>query len=148
MTHRTIGAVALAMLVVAPLHASTADNGTTQALRKKAPVGLTESFYHCVSDAASDKNRLSGCIDTEKEVQDGRLNKAYKALTARLDQPSRNSLRTAERAWLDYNDKSVALQTSLGRSSPINDLDVATSELFRYCVQANELEHYLFGLGD
>lgn len=146
MRSKVIG-FAVAALLAASFQTHAEDGSTAQSIRLKAPKGISDSFYSCISKAGSDKDKLGDCIDVEKKAQDVRLNKAYNSLMAHIDEKSKASLRAAERAWLDFNNKSIAAQTSIGADSPINDLDVAESELFRYCLQANTLEHYLFGIG-
>ncbi|SKB47611.1 lysozyme inhibitor LprI family protein [Luteibacter sp. 22Crub2.1] len=146
MRGRFIGFAAVAVLA-ASLQTHAEDVSTAQSIRLKAPRGISDAFYSCIGKAGSDKDKLSDCIDVEKKAQDVRLNKAYNSLMAHIDEKSKASLRAAERAWLDFNDKSITAQTSIGASGQINDLDVAESELFRYCLQANTLEHYLFGIG-
>lgn len=146
MIGKVIGFAVVGLLATSPqMHAE--DGSTAHSIRLKAPKGISETFYSCISKAGSDKDKLGDCIDVEKKAQDIRLNKAYNSLMAHVDEKSKVSLRAAERAWLDFNDKSIIAQTNIGAASQINDLDVAESELFRYCLQANTLEHYLFGIG-
>jgi uncharacterized protein YecT (DUF1311 family) len=143
----TLALVAALTLGIAPLQAQSNDSPTAQAIRRNAPKGVSEAFFSCVSKAGSDQDKISDCISTEKQSQDARLNKAYGALMTHLDDKSKASVRLAERAWLEFNDKSVKAETDVGATSQTNNLDVEQAEMFRYCQQANVLEHYLFATG-
>ncbi|QWT22234.1 DUF1311 domain-containing protein [Bacillus sp. NP157] len=144
---KTFATVVALCLVAMPTIVSAFDDSTEQALRHSAPKGITEAFFACTKKTGFDKAELSNCISTELKVQDRRLNKAYSALMTHLDDKSKASLRAAERAWLDFNVKSITAETDIGGTNQTTDLDVAQAELYRYCDRANVLERYLFGLG-
>ncbi|MDR6935278.1 lysozyme inhibitor LprI family protein [Luteibacter sp. 3190] len=110
-------------------------------------MGLTESFFACVNSAGLDESKVSECISTERKGQDARLNKAYGVLMTSLDPKARDSVRAAERAWLDFNTKSVAAETAIGGSNQVANIDVSQAELFRFCERANVLESYISSIG-
>jgi uncharacterized protein YecT (DUF1311 family) len=139
--------VAAVTLGIVPVSAHSNESSTAQAVRRNAPNGVSEAFFACVSGAQSDQDKIFDCISTEKKLQDARLNKAYGALMSHLDDKSKASVRLAERAWLEFNDKSVKAETDIGATSQTNNLDVEQAEMFRYCQQANVLERYLFATG-
>lgn len=128
--------------------ASGSESRTAQALRHSAPKGISDAFFACVDKAGLDQSLIGLCIKSERQRQDARLNKAYGQLMGRLDEKTKTSVKAAERAWLDFNDKSVTAETAIGGTNKVANVDVANTELFRYCERANTLEDYIFSLGD
>lgn len=128
--------------------ASAAESRTAGAFRHAAPKGIDESFFGCVDKAGLDQSLIGACIKSERQHQDARLNEAYAQLTGKLDEKTKNSVKEAERAWIDFNNKSVAAETDIGGTNKVTNVDVARAELFRYCERANTLEDYIFSLGD
>lgn len=63
----------------------------------------TKNFVRC-SDAASDIGERADCEAVETEIQDARLNQAYKMVMARLNPAQKAELRTSERAWIKRRD--------------------------------------------
>ena len=47
---------------------------------------------------------MLNCISAETELQDARLNKAYKEVMAQLSPVRKKQLKDAQRAWLKYRD--------------------------------------------
>ncbi|MET0255126.1 MAG: lysozyme inhibitor LprI family protein, partial [Luteibacter sp.] len=84
---------------------------------------------------------------SEKAIQDRRINKAYGRLMDKLTGSTKESVQLAERAWIDFNTRSVAAETDLGGTDRVANVDVATAELHRYCLRANVLEDYVFSVG-
>ncbi|WP_036109697.1 MULTISPECIES: lysozyme inhibitor LprI family protein [Luteibacter] len=125
-----------------------AESLTAQAMRRSAPKGITEALYACVDNAGLDQALLGKCLASERSIQDARLNKAYGQLMRKLDDRTREAVKVAERAWLDFNVKTVAAETAIGGTNQVANVDVANAELFRYCERANVLENYLFSIGD
>jgi len=117
-------------------------------VRRSAPKGITEALYACVDNAGLDQALLVKCLAAERSIQDARLNKAYGQLMRKLDDRTREAVKVAERAWLDFNVKTVAAETAIGGTNQVANADVANAELFRYCERANVLENYLFSIGD
>jgi len=136
-----------AVLIATGLPAQAAETRTTQAMRNGAPKGLTESFFRCIDAAGLSESKISSCISTEKKGQDARLNKAYGVLMTNLDPEARDSVRAAERAWLDFNTKSVVAETAIGGANQVANIDVSQAELFRFCERANVLEDYVSSIG-
>ena len=121
---------------------------TTKTMRKIAPKGITEALYTCVDRAGFDQGRLGACIQAEKKVQDARLNSVYRKLLDKLDSNGKESVKAAERAWLDFNAKSVVAETAIGGTNQVAGFDVAEAELFRYCERANTLDDYFSSTGE
>lgn len=128
--------------------ASGTESRTTQAMRHSAPKGISEEFFGCVDKAGLDQALIGACIKSEKQRQDVRLNRAYGELMGKLDEKNKSSVKVAERAWIDFNEKSVAAETDIGGTNKVANVDVANAELFRYCERANVLEDYISSLGD
>jgi uncharacterized protein YecT (DUF1311 family) len=135
-------------LLVTTGAASGSESRTAQALRHSAPKGISEAFFGCVDKAGLDQSSIGACIKSERQRQDARLNKAYGQLMGKLDEKTKTSVKAAERAWLDFNDKSVTAETDIGGTNKVANVDVANAELFRYCERANTLEDYIFALGE
>lgn len=145
----TLRLVALStMILVSAGPAFGAESRTAQAIRQSAPKGITEALYACVDKAGLDQARLEKCVATERSIQDTRLNKAYGRLMARLDEKTRDAVNAAERAWIDFNTKTVAAERAIGGTNQVANFDVANAELFRYCERANVLDGYLFSIGE
>ena len=57
-------------------------------------------------DNAYYQNDLNECTATHLSVEDRQLNKSYGNLQALLDSNEKNQLKLAQRAWIDFRDKS------------------------------------------
>ena len=139
---------AAALLAAFAQTASATDAGTAQSIKNGAPKGISETFYACVERASGDLAAQGTCTSTEKKNQDARLNRAYKKLLANLDGNKRESVKIAERSWLDFNAKSVDAELALRGEDKTASIEAALSELLRFCSRANELEKFAFIAGD
>lgn len=61
---------------------------------------LSRAYDDCVKAAAGAFPATMECIASEYEIQDGRLNQAYRMVMTRLPTARRASLRTAQRGWI------------------------------------------------
>ena len=59
---------------------------------------------------------MQDCIAAEYEYQDGRLNKAYRALMATLGDEEKAGLRGAQRRWLAERDERCAYDPDSGQA--------------------------------
>ena len=91
---------------------------------------------------------LGSCISLEKKVQDARRNKAYGILMVKLEPKAKESLKAAERSWLDFNGKAVNAELDLRAADKTASIEAAISEVFRYCDQANVLENFVYFVND
>lgn len=139
---------AAALLAAVAQTTSASDSGTAQSIRNGAPRGISETFYACVELAGGDIPAQGTCMSTEKKIQDARLNRAYKRLLASLDDSKKESVKIAERSWLDVNAKSVDAELALRGDDKTANIEAALSELLRYGGRANELERLAFLAGD
>ena len=129
---RTTKAMAVSAALLAHMGTALAESRTAQAMRHDAPKGITEAFFVCVDKAGFDQTLISICIRSEKAIQDRRINKAYGRLMDKLTGSTKESVQLAERAWIDFNTRSVAAETDLGGTDRVANVDVATAELHRY----------------
>jgi len=86
---------------------------------------------------------IAAGLNTERAAQDGRLNTTYKALLGKLQGEAKDDLVTAERAWLDFHNKSDSFESAIYGDGKVADLEVTQNEVFRLCERANTLERYL-----
>jgi uncharacterized protein YecT (DUF1311 family) len=138
----------LTALSVCASSAFATNSGAGQSLREGAPKGITEAFYACADKAGSDMLALGSCTSSEKKVQDARLNKAYAILMTKLEPKAKESVKAAERSWLDFNGKSVNAELDLRAADKTASIEASISEVFRYCDQANVLENFVYFVND
>jgi uncharacterized protein YecT (DUF1311 family) len=63
-------------------------------------------------ETAADQTTMTICAQLAYQDADGRLNDVYRALRARISEPGRDKLRTAQRAWLRWRDAQCAFETA------------------------------------
>jgi uncharacterized protein YecT (DUF1311 family) len=66
--------------------------------------GLTEAFGGCMDASGGVTFAMIDCISAEYERQDERLNQLYQTLMSSLDYERRETLRAAQRAWIEFRD--------------------------------------------
>lgn len=71
-------------------------------------LGIRPEFDACVKQSHGSMPQQQDCAETELTYQDSRLNRAYKALLANLDDLDKHAAVEAQRAWLVYRDKDCA----------------------------------------
>nr|WP_199043284.1 lysozyme inhibitor LprI family protein [Dyella sp. ASV24] len=140
---KAIWTLALTLTTLAHGTFAVAAESTSQVVRHHAPQGIRASFYTCIDSAGSDTIAIAACLTTERAAQDARLNTTYKALLSKLRGEAKDNLVTAERAWLDFHNKSGNFESALYGNEKIADLEVTQNEVFRLCERANALEKYL-----
>ena len=64
----------------------------------------TPQLNSCIENAAAVTPDVISCISVETELQDRRLNVAYKKLQAELTSGQQSQLKKAQRAWVGYRD--------------------------------------------
>lgn len=144
---RTIGAVVIGMALLMQSVGALAGDAD-QGVRRGAPKGVSESFFACTDRSSGDIVGLGNCSTVEKKVQDARLNKAYSALMGKLDSEGKDHLRAAERAWIEFNAKSVDTELDVRGSEKTANIDASINEVYRYAERANTLESLLSIVGD
>ena len=118
------------------------------AMSRGAPKGITEPFYRCTHEAAGDMVGLGQCATAERKVQDKRLNDAYAALMGKLDENGKAHLRAAERAWIEFNARSVDTELDVRKDEKTANIDASINEVYRYAELANRLEGLLSIAGE
>src|SRR5215467_3828809 len=68
---------------------------------------------------------LSACAGKDAQAADAELNRVYGQLIARYDEPNRNALVLAERAWIIYRDAECSYETALSVGGTIHPMMVA-----------------------
>lgn len=140
---KTIRTLAVAFTLFVCCSAAFAAENTSDYVKRDAPKGITAAFYACIDKAGSDTIAIAACLTEERQKQDARLNTAYKALQRQLDAKAKERLVTAERAWLDLQDKDGKLETALYGNETVDNLQMTQNAVFRLCERANALEKYL-----
>lgn len=79
---------------------------TFAASEQSAP-DFSKAFTGCM-DSASNTVGMVECIMTEHDLQDKRLNTAYKSLLQSLPPERQRALRAAQRAWIIFRDDNCA----------------------------------------
>jgi uncharacterized protein YecT (DUF1311 family) len=121
---------------------SGSSDSNSKDTKKRAPKGITKTFYTCIDKAQSTID-TSYCLSAERSAQDARLNKVYKELLATLKGKSKDSLVVAERAWVDLASKDEDLESTLYGDEQVDNLQRTENQAFRICERANTLEKYL-----
>jgi uncharacterized protein YecT (DUF1311 family) len=67
-------------------------------------IGLTPALDACLDKAAGVTTEMVNCIGAETEIQDKRLNAAYKKALATLTPARQKELQALQRLWLQYRD--------------------------------------------
>lgn len=62
-------------------------------------------YAQCLDEAAGVTAAMHDCMGAEMEIQDARLNRAYRELLADLPPQRKRQLTTAQRTWLKYRDE-------------------------------------------
>ena len=104
-----------------------------------AEAGSSKQFSTCMDKSGGITSSMIECIVTEEKLQDVRLNKAYKALSANLPPDRKKQLLEAQRAWIKFRDANCSFYNdpdggSMARVGANDCLMRATTE------RARELE--------
>lgn len=134
-------AIAVALLVYGTV--AVAADSTSRGIKRDAPKGITTTFYRCIDRASSDTVALGTCLSAEKKTQDTRLNITYDALLGKLHGKAKDGLVNAERAWLEFHNKSGDFEASLYGDETVADFQVMQNEIFSLCKRADALGKYL-----
>jgi uncharacterized protein YecT (DUF1311 family) len=87
------------------------------------------AFYACVKASGGVTAALNGCIGTEHDFQDNRLNAAYQKLRKAMTDAQRTKLRDEERAWIEARDKDCAPDKSGGTGSMLDSIQCDLREI-------------------
>ena len=102
MTRQHLPLLLLAGLAAPALAAGTASGGNPGD-------GYTRVYHRCMEAAGGVTSAMLECIDKETQVQDARLNRAYRLAQQALGAEQQSPLREAQRQWLKYRDANCGL---------------------------------------
>ena len=71
--------------------------------------GYSNVYHRCMDAAAGATSAMLECIDKETQVQDARLNRAYRLAQQTLGAAQQSPLRDAQRQWIKYRDANCGL---------------------------------------
>jgi uncharacterized protein YecT (DUF1311 family) len=145
---KRISMAAVAFVLFAYGAGAGAEESNSALIRRSAPKGITEAFYACIDKANYNEIAVAACLSAEQDIQDGRLNRTYKALLGKLDSKGKEQLVDAERAWMGFRSKTSALESTLYGGEIIANLEVSQRDVFRLCERANALDDYLSLVND
>lgn len=77
--------------------------GATNAETPSEPSQYSQAYNICMDEVSATTSMVE-CISAEHEVQDAKLNAAYKTLMGTLSTDRKKQLRTAQLAWIAYRD--------------------------------------------
>jgi uncharacterized protein YecT (DUF1311 family) len=115
-------------VVAATIVVATSSNGASaQTPAPDVEALYSATFKHCMhsGDAADGvTSAMMSCLGAENEVQDKRLNRAYKLVMDRTDPEEKDALRKDERAWIEQRETTCRTQS--------NELGGGTSSMLAY----------------
>jgi len=65
---------------------------------------MTQEYLTCMDKSNGNTAGMTDCISAETARQDARLNENYKRLMSKLSAKRKNTLQTAQRAWVKFRD--------------------------------------------
>jgi uncharacterized protein YecT (DUF1311 family) len=86
---------------------------------------------------------LSACAGKDAQAADAELNRVYGQLIAKYDEPNRNALVLAERAWIVYRDAECGYETALSVGGTIHPMMVALCMTAKAKARTKELNDQL-----
>jgi len=101
------------------------------------------SYDECVAKAGTSMSGMVDCTKAELAYQDVRLNKAYKALMAKLSPEGQAKLKKDENIWIQYRDTNCPMGPS-DANSPVGEYE--SCMLTKTADQATYLEAKLDNL--
>jgi len=69
-----------------------------------ADTEMTPEYSTCMDKSNGNTAGMTDCISAETARQDARLNENYKRLMSKLSAKRKNTLQTAQRAWVKFRD--------------------------------------------
>jgi uncharacterized protein YecT (DUF1311 family) len=76
----------------------------SSALLEPGQSPYSSGYAQCQDDSEGVTLEMHECIGKELELQDARLNRAYRVLRSEVSQERRRQLTGVQRAWLQYRD--------------------------------------------
>ncbi|WP_172461890.1 lysozyme inhibitor LprI family protein [Dyella jiangningensis] len=132
--------VVMALLLIPSLSNASSGVHDEQAVISRL-YGLRPSYGQCLDKASSATAPMRTCAMDELDYQDKRLNKAYRALMAKLGPALQAKLKAEETIWIQYRDNRCAAIVD-GLERP--ELDALSCMVDETGKQASDLEARLF----
>lgn len=134
-----LGGVMAVLLLADPSNAASQVNVEQVVLSRL--YGLRPSYGQCLDKASPATAPMRACAMDELDYQDKRLNKAYRALMAKLSPTLQARLKAEENIWIQYRDNRCATVVD-GLARP--ELDALSCKVDETGKQASDLEARLF----
>jgi uncharacterized protein YecT (DUF1311 family) len=105
-------------------------------------VQCSDTFRTCLARAEGATHSIQACQASESEVQESRLNEAYKAAQSRLTSERRKELQDAQRRWLAYRSAGSGFYLHTGLSGyKIRSTDYWLNLTVKRVQELNELDY-------
>jgi uncharacterized protein YecT (DUF1311 family) len=125
-------------------NAPRASTPTSLSDGSDASKGLSNLLTECMARAGSQNIAQAECLTAERDRQDARLNRIYKALIANLQGDRRDRMVEAQRMWAQLQQKDGAFEASvLDELGPMGNLQSVDNEARAIGQRADLLEKYL-----
>ncbi|WP_347903914.1 lysozyme inhibitor LprI family protein [Pseudomonas purpurea] len=108
-------------------------------LAQAADDGYSPAYARCMSASGGVTADMLDCLGTELHVQDGRLNKGYKAAMALMEGGKKGQLQDVQRLWLKYRDAKCGFLIDL-TGGTVDGLNQSSCALEMTKTRAEELE--------
>lgn len=102
---------------------------------------LSQRFTTCMERADGVSIDMHACIAAEHERQDGRLNRAYKTLSAALTPARKAQLVAGQRLWIQFRDANCAFYNDPDTGT-MGNLEGVMCELQMTADRSAELESF------
>lgn len=133
-------AIRFPMLVALALPAGLVHAQAAVGPGKAGADNTRASYAACLVAAAGVTPDMKQCMGAEYAYQDKRLNKAYKALMATLNNVQKTKLRSDERVWIAYRNSHCSPDPNGGQAAELDAYDCSVQETAK---QATTLESRL-----
>ncbi len=128
---RAIAAAAAVLAIAAPC-AFAADG-----------VKLSPKFDQCIARANGETPATMDCQSAEFDVQDKRLNAAYRKLLAKLTPSRAEQLKKVQRSWLAYVDGKCAFYWDADNDGQLERVQAQYCSVVERARRAEELEGFV-----
>ncbi len=133
---KTIALMAPAILFAVPT-ASAAQDWTPAQERR-----LSRTYDQCVDTAAGILPETFQCTIAEQDMQDAKLNQAYRMVMTRLPGARRTALRASQRGWMRTRDATCQRAYDEAGGGQASDLEQQSCLLHQTVARTMWLERY------
>lgn len=89
---------------------------------------------------ASSQASLNTCVSENYAAQDKRLNQVYSEYRARLSPTQKQQLKAAQRAWIEFRDRSCAFETSAAQGGSAHSMVLSGCLAAKTATRVEELQ--------